>query len=190
MSSSVGIYASQISGHLVVPNSYYSIATQTITSGTASSITFSSIPQTYTHLQLRLLANNNDTVGSGLNNVRCSGYFNGDTTDTNYYNHYLNGDGYSANAGSENSAKWAMSATRNSMIAPGIAIADILDYTNTNKYKTTRSLWGWNNDDANYGAVRLLSGVWSNTAAINSITITPESGAFKAYSSFALYGIK
>jgi hypothetical protein len=183
-------YSDMLAGNAFYnPNSFASIATQTVTSGTASSITFSSIPQTYKHLQLRLLANNNDTGGSGVGNVRCSGFFNGDTTQTNYYNHYLYGDGYSAGAGAENTAKWIMSATRNSMIAPGIAIADILDYTNTNKYKTARALWGWDNNDGNNSSVRLLSGLWSNTSAITSITITPESGAFKAYSSFALYGV-
>jgi hypothetical protein len=183
-------YPSFLAGNeTFTPNSYESIATVTITSGTQGSVTFSSIPQTYQHLEIRFLANNNDTTGSGLGNVRCSGFFNSDTTATNYYNHTLNGNGSSVASEAENSAKWVGSATRNSMIGPGISVASIFDYTNTNKYKTTRAMWGWENNDT-AGNVRLVSGLWSNTAAITSITITPESGSFKAYSQFALYGIK
>lgn len=186
----LGIVAS--SRLVVVPSSYESIATTTITSGTQASVTFSSIPATYTHLEIRFIANNNDTANSGLGNVRCSGFFNSDTTATNYYNHWIDGDGAAVSAQAENAAKWVGSATRNSMIAPGSAIATVLDYTNTNKYKTTRAMWGWNNNDttSGNGNSRFVSGLWKNTAAITSITITPESGSFKAYSSFALYGIK
>jgi hypothetical protein len=187
MAPILGIWASAQTA--AFQTSYESIATITITSGTQASVTFSSIPQTYQHLEVRFLANNNDTAGSGLGNVRCSGFFNSDTTATNYYNHMLNGNGASATAEAENSAKWIGSATRNSMIAPGVSVASILDYTNTNKYKTTRAMWGWENNDT-AGVVRFVSGLWSNTSAITSITITPESGSFKAYSQFALYGIK
>jgi hypothetical protein len=172
--------------------SYESIATVTLTSGTQASVTFSSIPETYTHLEIRFVANNNDTANSGLGNVRCSGFFNGDTNGGNYYNHWIDADGTGTSGQAENSAKWVGSATRNSMIAPGSSIATVLDYRNTNKYKTTRALWGWNNNDTTAGndSSRFVSGLWLNTARITSITITPESGLFKAYSSFALYGIK
>lgn len=187
MAPILGIWASAQQGAAIT--AYESIATVTITSGTQASVTFSSIPQTYQHLEVRFLANNDDTQGSGLGNVRCSGFFNSDTTATNYYNHMLNGNGASVTVEAENSAKWIGSATRNSMIAPGISVASILDYTNTNKYKTTRAMWGWENNDT-AGNIRFISGLWSNTAAITSITITPESGSFKAYSHIALYGIK
>lgn len=163
---------------------------QVITVGaTAASVTFSNIPNTYAHLEIRFLSCNTDTANSGLGNVRCSGFFNNDTTATNYYNHWLDGNGSSVSAAAENSAKWIGSATRNSMIAPGMSIAQVLDYANTNKNKTTRALWGWENNDANSN-IRFVSGVWFNTAAVTSITITPESGSFKPYSQFALYGIK
>jgi hypothetical protein len=64
---------------------------------------------------------------------------------------------------------------------------DILDYANTNKFKTTRTLEGY---DANgSGNVSLTSGLWQSTSAINSITITAV-GTFNQYSQFALYGVK
>jgi hypothetical protein len=72
----------------------------------------------------------------------------------------------------------------------GVAVCDILDYTNTNKYKTVRSLSG--HDQNGSGYVTLMSGSWRNTAAITSITILRDSGGanLTQYSQFALYGIK
>jgi hypothetical protein len=70
---------------------------------------------------------------------------------------------------------------------------DILDYANTNKFKTIRGLSGWNNNDTvdGNGSVRFISGLWRNTAAITSLKIVPEAAVnFKQYSSFALYGVK
>jgi hypothetical protein len=70
----------------------------------------------------------------------------------------------------------------------GVGVASILDYTNTNKYKTSRILCGY---DANGSGFSLLySGLWQNTAAITSITMFPNSGNFEQYSSFALYGVR
>jgi hypothetical protein len=66
---------------------------------------------------------------------------------------------------------------------------DIVDYTNTNKYKTSRAFAGF---DANgSGMLAVTSGLWMSTTAINSITFTSDaSGNFAQYSSFALYGVK
>ena len=73
-----------------------------------------------------------------------------------------------------------------SMIAANII--DLLDYSNTNKYKTLRVLAGYDTNGA--GVVLLGSGLWMNTNAISSIAITPYSGTFTQYTQFALYGIK
>jgi hypothetical protein len=67
---------------------------------------------------------------------------------------------------------------------------DILDYKDTNKYKTTRAISG-----AERGAtpsyVFIPSSNWRSTSAITSIKLFPESGAsFVQYSNFQLYGIK
>jgi hypothetical protein len=76
----------------------------------------------------------------------------------------------------------------------GAGIVDILDYANTNKYKTIRSLTGHDHNGVIAGIhaiVNLNSGSWRSTSAINSIVIGVVSGtAFNQYSSFALYGIK
>jgi len=186
----LGIMASQISGHLWAPEGAYdALATVTVPATAVASITFAGIPNTYKHLQIRWNGLTDDTGSSGLGNVRCSLFFNADTTATNYYNHYLIGNGSAASAGAENSAKFAGNAVRNSMIAPGTNIVDILDYAATTKNKTVRTLTGFENNDTN-GGIRLVSGSWTNTSAINSIQLTPESGNLKQYTTVSLYGVR
>lgn len=179
--SNLGVIASQISGHLWAPSGAYdSIATTTVGTGGASSITFSSIPSTYTHLQIRGIAQ--ATLATGF--IR----FNSDSA-SNYATHYLYGDGASAASGAatNQTISYAFLATASANIFGG-AVIDILDYTNTNKYKTMRSLSG--GDQNGTGYIELISGLWQSTSAITSITLIPASGNFAQYSSFALYGIK
>jgi len=66
-------------------------------------------------------------------------------------------------------------------------VTDILDYASTNKNKTVRTLGGFDANGSGY--VNLTSNLWSNTAAINTITINAV-GTFNQYSQFSLYGIK
>jgi hypothetical protein len=166
------------------PNAFVSIATTTVGSGGASSITFSSIPQTYSHLQIRAISRSGTTGESGMIT------FNGDTGG-NYSRHYLIGNGTSALSGSQTSASnidifYINSSTSTASIFAA-NILDILDYTNTNKYKTVKLLAGMSQGGS--GACGLYSGAWRSTSAITSITITPSS-SLAQYSSFALYGIK
>jgi hypothetical protein len=71
----------------------------------------------------------------------------------------------------------------------GAVVIDILDYANTNKYKTIRSLSGTSYNNNN-GAVGLFSGSWRNTNAITAITLQASAANLAQYSQFALYGIK
>ena len=70
----------------------------------------------------------------------------------------------------------------------GAGVIDILDYANTSKYKTMRSLSGF--EDNSNGQIWLISGLWMSTSAVTSITIAPTTSPILQYSSFALYGIK
>jgi hypothetical protein len=162
-------------------NSYESIATANGT-GSSNIITFSSIPSTYKHLQLRWIAR---SVGS---NGSFQTQFNSDT-GSNYSYHEIYGDGSSAGAAAAAPLGWIYTGqyfNSTNMFAAGIT--DILDYTNTNKYKTIKSLTG--RDQNGSGVLYFSSGSWRNTAAITSITLTGNGGNIDAYSSFALYGIK
>lgn len=178
-------------GAIFSTNSFESIATYTVGSGGSSTITFSSIPSTYKHLQMRYIARDttatNDVSGIVLR-------FNSDS-GTNYTRHYLIGDGSSASAGA---------ATNSTSIVGGLvvgggmtasafaaAIIDVLDYTDTNKYKTYRVLTGNStNSSTTKDYVDFESALWRSTSAVTSITITLPSGNYAQYSHFALYGIK
>ena len=164
-----------------VPNSYDSIATVTVGSGGSASVTFSSIPATYTHLQIRGFAR----AGS---DTQLDTTLNSDT-GANYSYHTLLGYGSGTDAaGDANVSKIVMEAMPNATSVFTGYVIDILDYANTNKYKTTRNLAGYDNNSA--GRVSLNSGNWRNTNAITSITLTARSTTFQQYSQFALYGIK
>jgi len=181
----LGIIASQISGHLFAPSGAYdSIATTTLSSS-QTTITFSSIPSTYTHLQLRVFGKVNTGVDSGY--LR----FNSDSA-TNYSWHRLAGSGSSVNASAGTSTAQIVLLSDSGYPAAtstfGVSVIDILDYADTNKYKTVRSLGGY---DANgSGGIALESGSWRSTSAISTITFAPSSYSWQQYSSFALYGIK
>jgi hypothetical protein len=164
------------------------IATTTVPSGGASSVTFSSIPQDYTHLQIRAISRNT----SNTQNVFFR--FNGDTSSANYTLHqlYVNASSpqaYGTGTGTVSGSYLFYGAgSSESANVFGAAVIDILDYTNTNKYKTSRGLSGYDNNGT--GAAFLSSSLWLNTAAITSITAVPQSPNIGQYSSFALYGIK
>ena len=150
-------------------------------------VTFTSIPQTYKHLQVRGIANNGETSGYNNQTLR----FNGDT-GSNYAYHSLAGDGTSATAAAASSNTRINDIFRIPATSSGIFsafVVDILDYTSTNKTKTVRSLNG--GDSNGSGWIGLHSGLWHATAAaITSMTFTSSSGNFGQYSHFALYGIK
>jgi hypothetical protein len=179
MAPILGIYASQISGHLFAPSGAYDSIATVVSTGSSGTITFSSIPQTYTHLQLRIF-----TVNSQYGTVS----FNGDTTSTNYRSHALVGTGLAASSVAYTNViymPWDSADSNN----PYSEVIDILDYTNTNKNKVTRSLAGVDKNGGS-GQVALTSGLWMSTAAITSISMVVNSGVFGTNSIFALYGIK
>jgi hypothetical protein len=161
----------------------------TVGAAGATSVSFTNIPSTYTHLQIRGIVRSTTSGTSIGDNVDLR--INSDS-GSNYARHLLQGDG-STTATSTNTSG---SLTRIS-VAPraGVTsntytalICDILDYANTNKYKTLRTLSGV---DANgSGIVFLISGLWMSTSAVTSITILPEANSFTQYSQFAIYGVK
>jgi hypothetical protein len=164
-------------------NSYESIATSLVGAGGATSIDFNlSGVSGYKHLQIRYIAR-----GSILTNSLIQ--FNSDT-GSNYSWHVLYGTGASALAagGGTNSFMYASNiASATSNFTGGVI--DILDYASTSKYKTMRTLGGY---DANgSGEIGLFSGSWQSNSAVTSIKLYPNSsGTYSQYSEFALYGIK
>jgi hypothetical protein len=186
----LGTVASQFSSKPF--GSFESISSATIGSGGQSTVSFTSIPQTYTHLQLRCTAKNS-SANSFANNVNFQ--FNSDT-GSNYAWHLSYGVGTNPTGGSATPSSTfiytgvAIGASTANIF--GTFIIDILDYTNTNKFKTSRSLIGatQNSTPTSHQFIGIGSGLWRNTNAISTITLTPNAGNFLQYSSFALYGIK
>jgi hypothetical protein len=173
----------------VDPGAMIPISTAIVGAGGVSSVSFADIPQTYSHLQLRVLCQFNDS-SNGLGPISLR--FNSDSGN-NYTRHDLIGEGSSASAvGSGTASNTSANMGRFYFTASssifGVAVIDILDYTDANKYTTVRALGG---TDANgSGEVRLNSSVWTNTAAVTSITIHAPTYNIKQYSHIALYGIK
>lgn len=172
-----------------VSGAFESIATATGT-GSSGTITFSSIPGTYQHLQIR---SNVLMTGNYGGNIMVR--FNGDTAN-NYSYHLLQGDGSSTFAtGGANQNKMYGTYT-NAMVntAPTVSIIDIHDYANTSKNKTLRTFSGTDSNGGGFGqAVSMNSGLWRSTSAITSITLFYDMGGvgyFSTSSTFALYGIK
>jgi len=194
MSPILGIWASANQSQFISTTAFESISTVTVGAGGTSTVTFSSIPSTYTHLQLRVFAQTNrGTYGRDGFIMR----FNSDS-GSNYSYHYLVGDGSTIGAGGASSQSQmrtpeVTSTTAGSTTFGGF-IMDILDYSNVSKNKTVRMLGGGDHNGtiAGLGAqVELSSGGWYSTSAISSITLSPNVGtSISQYSKFALYGIK
>ena len=168
------------------PAATFLIQRQTAT-GSVTSFTFSSIPSTYKHLQIRCLSRRD----TGVSHVIAL-QFNGDTA-TNYWWHLLEGNGSTATSSSISSATnrvltfWPNPSV-NLAGQFGAGIIDIHDYASTTKNKTVRSFGG---GDANgSGKINLTSGVWNSTSAINSIVISFVGDTVVTGTTFALYGMK
>lgn len=174
----------------VSADNYYMepIATTLVGSGGAAAITFSNIPQTYKHLQLRGICRAT-AGGAAFGGVQLT--FNGDTTSGNYTFHRLIGDGSSASAYGQSGIDFIMRQALSGLTAGIFAanVVDILDYGNVYKFKTTRTVNGGDNNST-VGVVGLFSQLWMNTAAITSMSLTSSSGNFAENTRFSLYGIK
>jgi hypothetical protein len=159
-------------------------------SGTGSSgtITFSSIPQTYRHLQIRLLTrctnanivnnifvNYNSNFGASYDNQFLFG-----NTGNNFYSGRGNGDKIELPVASPGTSA---PANYHSPV-----IMDIVDYSITTKNKTTKSFIG--SPITNGFQISLNVGQFRSTAAISTITITVQNASFTSSSIIALYGIR
>jgi hypothetical protein len=154
---------------------YTPIATTTLGSAIGT-VSFASIPSTYTDLVL---------VCSILGGDAARIYnLNGDTA-SNYSYTFMRGDGSTATSGRDTAAKmfFAFCDSANPT-QPTVAIANFQNYANTTTYKTLlmrgSAVGKW---------VSASVGLWRNTAAISSFTIISDSDTFKTGSTFTLYGI-
>jgi hypothetical protein len=186
--------SSLLSGTLTTPSAkgafigagdFYSIAS---TTGQAGGITFSNIPSTYKHLELRMsLRDTGSTTGIAEYYIQ----FNGDTTGANYWKVRFYGDsttitGQDGSVSSE--GIWGTHYPRNGSALTGCSILQINDYQNTNKWKVIHA-YGGGGIDGSSMAMGVSWGHWKSTSAITSVTIAPNGSGFYSSNTFALYGI-
>ncbi len=159
-----------------MPSTYTPIATTTLGSA-ASSVTFSSIPSTYTDLVI-VIAAKYSSGGTGI----YLGY-NSDT-GTNYSLTALSGNGSSASSFRNTNVGPANIADVDSTAVNAIVV-NVMNYSNTTTYKTA---FGKGGASATYVTSYLT--MWRNTAAINTVTLGVNSGTLTTGSTFTLYGVK
>lgn len=168
---------------VIMPGSYESIATTTVGAGGAATITFNNIPQTYTHLQIRCFARSTGPTNGENTYI----YFNNTSATTGYAWHAVRGDGANVAVSTQTNARIVANVgASNATSVYSAMIIDVLDYTNTNKNKTVRTLYGFDSNGAGY--VGLNSTLVPQTAATTRIDIDLNYN-FAQYSHFALYGV-
>jgi hypothetical protein len=184
----LGILASSRPAFELV-GSYDSLATVTLSAAT-SSVTFAGIPSGYKHLQIRFIAR---TARASFPDDNMAMQLNANT-GSSYAWHQLSGDGSSATAGaSTTTTDLRVGRVTGATAAAGnfgTGIIDILDYDNTNKFRTIRTLSG--NEFNGSGTITFFSGLYQSTVAVTSIKLFSQTGAndFAANTTFALYGVK
>lgn len=178
-----GIIASSVAK---AAGSFESIATATGT-GSSGTITFSSIPSTYQHLQIRFLAMSGS--GSGGLNMTINGATSG------YAFHYISGygGGVSASGSTSQSDIDFDQNIANSTSWPIVGVIDIHDYASTSKNKTVRAMVGQNDNastTSGFQAINLVSALYPATSAVTSLSFITNAASFSSNTRFALYGIK
>lgn len=160
-----------------MPATYEPIATTTLSSA-ASSITFSSIPATYTDLRVVM-------VGTATNGSVILFNYNSDTAN-NYSRILLQGTGVAASSSFQSNSNGNYAGTWYSSY-PCFTTIDLMSYAGST-YKT--NLITTNADINGSGNVRYIVGLWRSTSAINSITFSIDSDTFATGTTATLYGIK
>lgn len=162
---------------------------ESILTGTAASVTFSSIPTTYRSLQLHVLARNDAALTSLTGHIR----FNGDTTaiyDTQQMAAFATTASAAEVINGTSGQIGDVSAANAPAGAVSVMVVNIPWYANTSFWKSFISNAKLSNGTGS-GTIfsKQWTGRWRNTAAINSVTVVPASNNFIAGSSFALYGL-
>jgi len=186
-----GVFASQISGRLApsLTGSFEALGTVTVPGGGLSSVSFTGIPQNYSHLQLRCIikTTTNSNSDGGIY------YRFNDDSGANYSNHAMRGSGsgsVTSDGGGGStilSMGFATGSNSNNTNTFAAYVIDILDYKDNTKFKTTRSLEGYDLNGVE-GSMFFRSNNWRSLNGVSKITF--QGSTFAENSQFALYGVK
>ena len=159
------------------------ISSVTVGSGGAATMSFTSIPATYTDLLVRVSARNTNTTGSGL-------YIRFNSISSAYTGKYLEGDGTSAASGNTVTNYFSVGNVNTSnSTASTFASTDVYipNYAGSNyKSGSVESVY---ENNATTAYATLIAPLLSNTASITQIDITPSANNFAENSTAYLYGI-
>ena len=164
----------------------YTLISSNVLSSSVASVTFSSIPATYTDLVLRYSARSDGNPG------KITVAFNG--TSSGFSDLYLQGAGTGGTASASETALAAFNfysgIVRSTYTANTFSSAELYipNYT-VAQNKPTSSFAVTENNSASAAVIQATAGLWSNTAAITSIEIAVPSNNMVSGSSFYLYGI-
>ncbi len=161
-------------------NTYVALNTQTVTGSSAASVTFSSIPQGYTDLQIVMSA----APSSGGNNFLVQVGNGSVDTGSNYSQTFVSGTGSVANSNRTTNATFMQAYINAATTNQSTIIASVQNYSNTTTYKSI--LIRANGSGETTASV----GTWRSTSAINTITITAQTNNFAVGSTFTIYGLK
>ncbi len=184
-------YDSMLAGNAAFDPAATWLIQRTTLSTNTTTVTFTSIPSTYQHLQVRIMQR---SAGAGTGFASGRMRVNSDS-GSNYTLHYLQGDGATATAygegnstGSYTYASQTVPLDGNTASVFGVSIIDLHDYASTTKNKTFRGFHGLDRNGS--GKVMLDSCVWRSTSAITTLAFTNGDGDWKTGTTFALYGFK
>lgn len=164
-------------------NTMIKLQTVTVGASGASSIEFTSIPQTFTDLQLYISSRTTGTNGTIV------WKFNTDSTASNYFMRYLAGNGSVASSSNSNNPWFSDSPISTDTTSVfGSTNVYIPNYTGSNSKSLSVETVTENNATLAYQ--QMFAGRWTGTAAITAITLTPFSGSYAQYTTATLYGIK
>jgi hypothetical protein len=158
---------------------YTLINSTTVGSGGTASVTFSSIPATYTDLVVK------SSIRCDANNADAGLYLNGSSATTSFIE--LFGNGASTSSVSRSYDLLLMNPSSSTSNTFSNTEHYIPNYASSN-YKSV-SLDSLTENNGTTAYIRVGAMLWSNTSAVTSVTLYPGSGNFVQYSSFYLYGI-
>ena len=181
-------HSNMLAGNPAYSPPVFDLLETTVLSSDTASVTFSSLGSysDYKHLQIRATVRGSANFNNDRPIVRLNGL-----QGQNYAEHRMVGNGSSVSstgAASQDKIQHSLipgnTGTSNSF---GAVVIDVLDFSNTNKNKTVRTLMGghWNSFE-----VGLISGVVLTTNSITSITLGTNNGGYATGCRFSLYGVK
>lgn len=165
-----------------MPNTFTLISSVTVNTSTSSSIDFTSIPSTYTDLCVKFSIRGDNSAAYGI-------YINLNSSTSSFTTRWIEGNGSTVNKGT--TARFIAAETPSSATSNIFCNGEfyIPNYAGGSYKSITADNVTENNSTTAYQD--LNSNLWSNTAAITSISLVPQSPmSFVRYSTASLYGIK